>query len=317
MKLSFRVGAIPVRILPSFFVTTLVISLLPGAEPIQLVLWTLVVLASVLVHELGHAFAGLACGLHPRVDLHGFGGTTSWAPDARLSPAARIGISLAGPGTGFAVGGLVAAYAIARGPGLSFVAGALLAPFDLAPAPRVASWTDFVCDRLLFVNVGWGALNLLPMLPLDGGNVMTQAFAAARWGERPARIVSLAVAALAVCAALWAHWLWPAGLATLFVASNWRGLEDLKAREHDAPMRASLENAYAALDVKDATRVLAIARPIALGAKTPAVRAEALQLLAFGFLLEGRVADADAAVAALPRGFSPHPTWLELRARAS
>jgi hypothetical protein len=43
------------------------------------------------------------------------------------------------------------------------------------------------------------------------------------------------------------------------------------------------------------------------------VRAEALQLVAFGFLLDGRVADADAAIAALPPGYSPHPQLLELR----
>ena len=82
-------------------------------------------------------------------------------------------------------------------------------------------------------------------------------------------------------------------------------------------MRATLEKAYQALDAKDAQRVLSIARPVALGSQTAPVRAEALQLLAFGFLLEGRVADADAAIAALPKGFAPHPSLLELRATVS
>lgn len=43
------------------------------------------------------------------------------------------------------------------------------------------------------------------------------------------------------------------------------------------------------------------------------VRAEALQLLAFGFLLTGRVADADAAIAAMPKGFHPHSSLMDLR----
>jgi hypothetical protein len=47
------------------------------------------------------------------------------------------------------------------------------------------------------------------------------------------------------------------------------------------------------------------------------MRAEALQLVAIGFLLEGRVADADAAIAALPKGFEPHPSILEMRASAT
>jgi hypothetical protein len=99
--------------------------------------------------------------------------------------------------------------------------------------------------------------------------------------------------------------------------SNWRGLKDLSAREHDAPMHAALKDAYAALDARDGARVLELARPVALGSRTAPVRAEALQLVAFGFLLDGRVADADAAIAALPKGYSPHPSLLELRATAA
>jgi hypothetical protein len=159
-------------------------------------------------------------------------------------------------------------------------------------------------------------MNLLPMLPLDGGNVMTQLLNALTGGrgERPARIVSVALAALAALLALRFQEWWPALLAGTFIASNWSGLKDLSAREHDAPMRAALERAYAALDAKDSPRILELARPVALESRTESVRAEALQLLAFGFLLEGRVPDADAAIAALPRGYAPHPSLLELRA---
>jgi Zn-dependent protease len=317
MNLSFRLGSIPVRILPSFFITTVVINLgLAGTEPRKLVLWMAIVLASVLVHELGHALAGLAFGLQPRIDLHGFGGTTSWAATERLSSTKHIIISLAGPGMGFVAGALVATFVSVAGPGARFVAGALLAAFGLAPAFQEKSLIEFTYSSLLFVNVGWGVLNLLPMLPLDGGNVMTHALAVVMpgRGERPARLVSLTVAALATAGALLVQWWWPAILGASFVATNWRGLKDLKAREHDAPMRATLEKAYAALDVKDGPRVLALARPVALESHTPPVRAEALQLVAFGFLLEGRLADADAAIAALPQGFAPHPSLLELRA---
>jgi hypothetical protein len=81
-------------------------------------------------------------------------------------------------------------------------------------------------------------------------------------------------------------------------------------------MREALAKAYAALERKDGVRVLELARPVALQPTTPTVRAEALQLVAFGFLLSGRLADADAAIAALPEGFAPHPTLLELRAEA-
>jgi Zn-dependent protease len=302
MSLSFRLGRIPVRILPSFFLTTVVLNFgLVQADPRKLVVWLAIVLASVLVHELGHALAGIAFGLQPRIDLHGFGGTTSWAPSGRTSPAKRIVISLAGPGMGFVAGLAVMA---------------LRAAFGRQPVGPDGSLADFAYGNLLFVNFGWGILNLLPMLPLDGGNVLTHALDIAMpgRGERPARMVSLIVAALATAGAIATQWWWPALLGGSFIASNWRGLKDLKAREHDAPMRTELEAAYAALDAKDGQRVLALARPVALGSQTAPVRAEALQLLAFGFLLEGRVADADAAIAALPSGFAPNASFLDMRA---
>jgi stage IV sporulation protein FB len=299
MALSFRLGKIPVRIQPAFFVMALFLGLF-DPDPARVATWVGIVLVSVMLHELGHAATGLAFGLEPRIDLHAMGGTTSWSSARPLQTWQRIAISLGGPFAGFVVAAVV-----------RFGIGERAFP----PTPI----GDFAYRNLLFVNFSWGLLNLAPMLPLDGGNVMAQILNAATGGrgERPARIVSIVVAG--VCVPL--GWLilgswWAALLAASFVATNWRGLRDLGAREHDAPMRASLEQAYAALDAKDAERILALARPVALGSRTPQVRAEALQLLAFGFLLEGRVADADAAIAALPAGFSPHPSLTELRGRA-
>jgi Zn-dependent protease len=299
MTLRFRLGKIPVVILPWFFVTTVFINAgLVQADVRQLALWTVIVLASVLVHELGHASAVLAFGLQPRIDLHGLGGTTSWSGGERLSSGKRIVISLAGPAMGFVAAALVFG----------------LRSLRIVPETPLGA---FVFSNLFYVNFQWGLFNLLPMLPLDGGNVMSSALDVVTKGrgERPARIVSIVMAALAAVLGLVViqSW-WASLLAVLFVNTNWQGLKDLKAREHDAPMRVSLEKAYEALDAKDGQRVLAAARPVALGSQTAPVRAEALQLLAFGFLLEGRLADADAAIAALPKGFAPHPSLLDLRA---
>jgi Zn-dependent protease len=299
VNLSFRLGKIPVRIQPSFFLIAVLFGLI-GTDLRILVAWVAIVFVSVMLHELGHATMGLAFGLSPSIELHGMGGTTSWSSSSTtLTTARRIAISLAGPGAGFVVAALVR-YAL-RG--------------VFPPTPLGA----FVYDNLLFVNFGWGVLNLLPMLPLDGGNVMTQLLNAVTGGrgERPARIVSIVVASLAVPAALLFQNWWAGLLAVSFIAANFSGLRAARAREHDAPMLPALEQAYAALNAKDAARVLLLARPVALSSQTAPVRAEALQLVAFGFLLEGRVADADAAIAALPQGFKPHPSLLEMRARAA
>lgn len=297
--LQFHLGKIPVRIHTTFFVMAVVLGLY-GGSPVAIASWVAIVLVSVLFHELGHATMGLSFGLQPRIDLHGMGGTTSWAANKPLSHARRIAISLAGPFAGFALWAVVL--------GLSR-AGVL---------PDTPTW-QFVLTQTKFVNLWWGVLNLLPLLPLDGGNVMMQTLHALTGGhgERPARITSIVVAVVLLpLAFLWGSW-WGALLVGSFLASNWRGLQDFSAREHDAPMRASLEQAQAALDAKDAARALDLARPVALAARTAQLRAEALHLVAFGFLLEGRVADADAAIAALPEGYAPHPQLLALREAAA
>lgn len=301
MVVSFRIGKIPVEIQPSFFLMALILGGFGSLDLGAIATWVGVVLVSVLLHELGHASVGLLFGLSPRIQLHSMGGTTSWQQGRKLSSLKRIAISIAGPAAGFLFG---AAIFFSRRSLVALVPGH-------AGSGLVA--------LLLYVNVAWGILNLLPMLPLDGGSVVLHslnAFTGGR-GDKPTLVVSLGCACAAVILAVAKQWWWSAFLALSFVASNWRGLKNVSAAEHDAPMRASLERAYAALDEKNAVKIVEIARPVALQSRTPSVRAEALQLLAFGFLLEGRVADADAAVAAMPKGFSPHPSLTQLRQTVS
>jgi stage IV sporulation protein FB len=299
--MTFKIGKIPIRVVPSFF---LMAAILAGStDTATVAVWVAVVLASVVVHELGHATVGLAFGLEPSVVIHGTGGTTSWASPRKLSFGQRIAISLAGPGAGFAFGAL-----------------ALVAAFlsrDLGQAEHGGLsrlWPRLIAE-LVYVNFAWGALNLLPMLPLDGGNVMAQILNAVRGGrgERPARIISIGLAAAATAVAVAMRAYWSAFLAGSFVMINWRALQELKAVESDAPLRAALDQAYVALETKDAARIVELARPAALQSRTAQVRAEALQLLAFGFLFDDRLADADAAIAAMPKGYSPNPSLADLR----
>jgi len=307
VALSFRLGKIPVRVQAWFFVLAVFLGAAGGDSQLVLLLaWVAIVFGSVLMHELGHAVTGMAFGLSPSIELHGMGGTTSWTTTKKLSHVQRISISLAGPFAGFVVWFAVRAVAAA-----GFI-------------PRTPMSEELLKD-LFFVNVWWSILNLLPMLPLDGGNVMAQvldAFMPGR-GERPARIVSIGVAVLVGIFVILGQFLttgqlnwWGAFLVMSFVATNYQGLKALEARKRDEPMHEALKKAYEALEARDASRVLTLARPVALTSQTAQVRAEALQLVAFGFLLEGRVADADAAIAALPAGYQPHAKLLEMRAAA-
>src|SRR5215472_10558533 len=151
MTLRFRLGKIPVSIAPFFFLTAAFLNY--NLAPEKLALWVFLVLASILVHELGHATAVLAFGLAPRIDVHGLGGTTSWSGRVKLSHGKRIIISLAGPAMGF----------------LAWAVMYALRTLDVPPHTPLG---DFTYRTLTFVNLGWGIFNLLPMLPLDGGSVL-------------------------------------------------------------------------------------------------------------------------------------------------
>jgi len=105
---------------------------------------------SVYVHELGHAFAARHYRRGPiDITLTGLGGYTRMA---RPSPTPRAGllVSLAGPLVGMALGIL------------SFVGLFLFASTPLGP----------VLYQLVYVNIVWSLFNLVPMYPLDGGQVL-------------------------------------------------------------------------------------------------------------------------------------------------
>jgi Zn-dependent protease len=197
--IQFRLGAVPVRIQPWFFVTALLIGPhhLPG-----IALWLPVVLVGVLIHELGHALAVRRRGLEPAIELHGFGGVTSWQGGTAMPPAQRALISAAGPAVGVTVGAV------------ALVAAKLLPPGQ----PLLGELLQYA----VWVNLGWGLLNLLPILPLDGGMIVGS-LAEGAWGAPgifTVRLLSVVVCVALCAVALSAGWLWSAILAAVLALTN-------------------------------------------------------------------------------------------------
>jgi Zn-dependent protease len=139
--------------------------------------WMGVVFVSVLIHELGHAFAGRTFGASPFIRLHGFGGVT-FLPGARLTRGQSILVSAAGPGAGLLLGLVV--LAVSR------------VGFDLPPLARLAITYG------LYVNFVWTFINLLPISPLDGGQILAQTL-----GPRRAQLTSWIGFAVASVLCLW------------------------------------------------------------------------------------------------------------------
>jgi Zn-dependent protease len=179
--LSFRVGPVPVRVDLTFFVVIAFLGWAGSRSPAEIVAWTAIGFASVLLHELGHAVAMKAFDRQPEILLYGMGGLTS---GGAVSPGRSVIVSLAGPFTGIVIGLAVLA-----------VAGV---PHDLN------SLHHAVVFDALWINLGWALFNLLPVLPLDGGNVLAGVLnlATRGRGRRPANVISIVVAGLGGVAAL-------------------------------------------------------------------------------------------------------------------
>ena len=176
--MRFRLAGFPVEVHPSFFILAVLLGL--SANDIRLILlWVGVVFVSILVHELGHAMVGRSYGLHPEIRLYSMGGLTSWSSGRLLTPRQSILISIAGPAAGLALGGIVFALSAIDAVDLTFMG-------------------RYVVMQLLWVNIGWSILNLMPIVPLDGGNVVRSLVHMYRGyrDERLPAMISMGVAAV-------------------------------------------------------------------------------------------------------------------------
>lgn len=198
--LSFSFLGIPVRIHPMFWVIALVLGL-RSPDLVSLLAWVAAVFVGILVHELGHALAMRAYGFYPWITLHGFGGLTSHGPTSSYRSAGygslgQIVITAAGPGAGFLLAALIAASLHVAGYEVVILRLWKFIPFPLLrDIVGSAPLTDFI-TKLIFISVLWGFINLLPVYPLDGGQISREVLVRVnpRDGVRFSLILSVIVA---------------------------------------------------------------------------------------------------------------------------
>jgi Zn-dependent protease len=210
--LSFRVLGFQVNVRPGFLMLLGIYGLfsLQAQEPLLLLAsWCVVVFLSILLHELGHAVVSRRLGLQVgAIEIHGFGGHVT---HQATTPANQLMISLAGPGAGFLIG-------------LPLL-GAQLSGW-IPDEPIVQA----IVRDLIWVNVGWGVVNLLPMMPLDGGNAL-RSFLALRTREGTAWKVTAAIgAALGIGLAVWGYTTPGVGIFLLFIGgwAAWHNIQILQ-----------------------------------------------------------------------------------------
>jgi len=170
----------------------------------RVAIWMIVVFISILWHELGHAFAFRRYGKNPQIVLHGMGGYAQ--ASGQLTRKQDIIVSLAGPGFGFALG---------------FVIWLVIRAYPQMVAGKPFMY-DFI-EGMLFVNIFWSAVNLLPVLPLDGGRVCAALVAGGRSGLAPK--IGLATAAIVAVLALSVGQIYIAILFGFLGYQNWKMMQ--------------------------------------------------------------------------------------------
>jgi hypothetical protein len=137
------------------------------------------------------------------------GGTTEGEDTEHLTHRQSAWVSFAGPAAGFLLGGLV--WALAR----------------LTPLGEQDGLAGLAVQQLLWVNIGWGLFNLLPLQPLDGGNLLASAVRA-RKGYRYERLllgIGIATALAVLGLSIWWKQPWIGLLAMMF---GWMNFEELR-----------------------------------------------------------------------------------------
>ena len=158
--LRFSVTRIPVRVHPIFWLTAAILSW-HDRELGKTLLGVLCVFATVLIHELGHAIVTRRLGYRSEIVLEMFGG---YATTKSHSHWGNIAVAAAGPTAGLLL--------------FAALKGLLLTSARSAIAD--SEILRFLVDELVLLNWAWSLMNLIPVLPLDGGQIARELLALKR-----------------------------------------------------------------------------------------------------------------------------------------
>ena len=252
MQTGWRVGSlfnIPLYIDNSWFFVVALITLSEGLSPnpdltgisagspaawIAGLALALLLFASVLAHELGHSLVAISQGINVNsIKLFLFGGVASIESESK-TPGQAFQVAIAGPAVSLALFGL-----------LTLVGNSIALP----PVAK-----DIVIS-VAMTNLVLALFNLLPGLPLDGGQIFKAAVWKAtnsrakgvRWAAKSGQVVGfggIALGLLAFAGGAGLLGLWPAliGLFILRNAKNYGRMNDLqeglsKLKSSDAAIR--------------------------------------------------------------------------------
>lgn len=142
---------ISISVHPFFWLLAGLIGWLNSGTFTGALIWVVVIFVSVLFHELGHALTALIFGQRPQIMLVAFGGVTTYETK-HLKFWKQFLIVLNGPLCGI----------------LLFFLVTFILSLKFFKNPVIVSFLEIT----QLVNIFWSIVNLLPVLPLDGGQLL-------------------------------------------------------------------------------------------------------------------------------------------------
>jgi Zn-dependent protease len=158
---SVRLLGVPIRLHFTFvllLICLVVIGLGGNQSPASYTLFILALIASVLLHELGHALVSSHYGIRTvEIVMYPIGGVARLERPA--TPWEEFWIAIAGPAVNLAVAGIIFAILYSQNKGINLFA--LTQPS-----------ADNLADRIALGNLILAGFNLLPAFPMDGGRML-------------------------------------------------------------------------------------------------------------------------------------------------
>ncbi len=247
--ITLRVGKTPVTLNWTFLLLAVFYIIALGRPWEYGLMFAGVALVGIIWHEAGHAIAFRLIGRRSRIIVHGIGGVTISEDQRPMHNGEGAGVALAGPLVGIVVG-LIALW------------------LRLHDVGAHATWSWVLLNDIIFVNLGWGLLNLLPVLPLDGGHVVANLVGQLAPRLRPTLpyLIGIAVAVAGLLVAWNGGYVVGIAFAGALALINLRWLSDHRreARTERADDEARVALERAAIDAIGAERDLwaAFASPV-------------------------------------------------------
>lgn len=215
----FTLAGVPVFISLWYLLLVGFFAMGAGSLPVGLLIGLCVTL-SLLAHEFGHAMVARHFKLSPQVLLHGWGGLCAHTPTQRDRDNALI--LAAGPGAG-----LLLALAM-KGLLTVLLAEAPEAMWTGEGFNATRSYLHFALALLVDINVIWSLLNLVPLWPLDGGQLLRLGLLRVQPPQHADRLVhriGIGLAAVGVAYALSGEMIFMAIIAALLGWENYQRLD--------------------------------------------------------------------------------------------